>query len=280
MPELPELEAFVRVQRERLTAHPIDAVPVAHFATVKTIDPPMASLAGDRFVDVSRRAKRLLFTTSAGPVLVLHLMSAGRLAVGPGHPKSAVFVVRFADGTELAMSEPGSKRRAAVWLLSPERAAEELGHIGPEPLDPSFTVDALRTQLNEHPHQLHAFLRDQRAIAGIGRAYANELLHAAKLSPYTRGATLSDEEVERLHAAITGVLGEAATRLEAQSGAGLATKAKHGYRVHDRAGEMCPVCGDTIRKVSFDEHTIYYCATCQTGGRVLADRRLSRLLRD
>jgi formamidopyrimidine-DNA glycosylase len=280
MPELPELEAFVRVQRERLTAHPIDAIPVSHFATVKTIDPPIASLVGDRFADVSRRAKRLLFTTAGGPVLVLHLMSAGRLAVGPGHPKSAVFAVRFTDGTELAMSEPGSKRRAAVWLLSPEQVTDELGHIGPEPLDATFTVDALRTQLAEHPHQLHAFLRDQRAIAGIGRAYANEILHAAQLSPYTRGATLSEEELERLHAAITGLLGEAATRLEAQSSAGLATKAKHGYRVHDRAGEQCPVCGNAIRKVSFDEHTIYYCPTCQTGGRVLADRRMSRLLRD
>lgn len=280
MPELPELEAFVRVQRERLTAHPIEAVPVAHFATVKTIDPPVKSLAGDRFVDVSRRAKRLLFTSASGRVLVLHLMSAGRLAVGEGHPKSAVFAVRFEDGTELAMTEGGSKRRAAVWLLSRQQADEELAHIGPEPLEESFTVEALRTQLADHPHQLHAFLRDQRAIAGIGRAYANEILHAAQLSPYTRGSTLTDEELGRLHAAITGVLGAAAERLEVQSGTGLATKAKHGYRVHDRLGEQCPVCGNEIRQVSFDEHTIYYCPICQTQGRILADRRLSRLLRD
>jgi formamidopyrimidine-DNA glycosylase len=280
MPELPELEAFVRVHREHLTAHPIEAVPVSHFATVKTIDPPVSSLVGERFVDVSRRAKRLLFTSASGPVLMLHLMSAGRLAVGPGHPKSAVFAVRFTDGTELAMSEGGSKRRAAVWLLRPEQLAEELAHVGPEPLDPAFTVDVLRTQLAEHPHQLHAFLRDQRAVAGIGRAYANEILHGAKLSPYTRGATLSDEEVGRLHEAITGLLGDAATRLEPQSATGLATKAKHGYRVHNRLGEQCPVCGNEIRQVSFDEHTIYYCPTCQTGGRILADRRLSRLLRD
>jgi formamidopyrimidine-DNA glycosylase len=280
MPELPELEAFVRVQRERLTAHPIAAIPVAHFATVKTIDPPLQSLVGDRFADVSRRAKRLLFTSGSGPVLVLHLMSAGKLAVGSGHPRSAVFAVAFDDGTELAMSEAGSKRRAAVWLLTPDQVAEDLAHVGPEPLDPAFTVDALRTQLADHPHQLHAFLRDQRAIAGVGRAYANEILHAAKLSPYTRGATLTDEEVERFHAAITGLLGEATERLVPQSGSGLATKAKHGYRVHNRGGEQCPVCGNLIRNVSFDEHTIYYCPECQTGGRVLADRRMSRLLRD
>ncbi len=280
MPELPELEAFVRAQRERLTAEPVESVPVAHFATVKTIDPPMSSLAGTRFSDVSRRAKRLLFATEAGPVLVIHLMSAGKLAVGPKHPKSAVLVVRFADGTELAMSEAGSKRRAGAWLLSPEALEAELGHLGPEPLDPSFDAAALRRQLEAHPHRLHAFLRDQRAIAGIGRAYANEILHAARLSPYAMSTQLDDEELQRLHDAIVGELGEATERLVPLSASGLATKASHGYAVHNRLGDQCPVCGNEIRQVSFDEHTIYYCPTCQTGGRVLADRRLSRLLRD
>lgn len=280
MPELPELEAFVRAQRERLTAEPVAAVPVAHFATVKTIDPPISSLVGMRFTGASRRAKRLLFETDGGPVLAIHLMSAGRLAVGTKHPKSSVLVVRFEDGTELAMSEGGSKRRAGAWLLTPEALAAELAHLGPEPLDPSFDAAALRRQLEAHPHRLHAFLRDQRAIAGIGRAYANEILHAARLSPYAMGTQLDDEEVERLHAAIVGLLGDATERLIPLSGAGLATKAAHGYAVHNRLGEQCPRCGNEIRQVSFDEHTIYYCPTCQTGGRVLADRRLSRLLRD
>ena len=280
VPELPELEAFVRAQRDRLTAEPAESVPVAHFATVKTIDPPMASLAGHRFTDVRRRAKRLLFDSEAGSVLVLHLMSAGWLAVGPSHPKSSVLVVRFADGTELAMSEPGSKRRAAAWLLTPEAAEAELAHLGPEPLDPAFDTAALRRALEEHPHRLHAFLRDQRAIAGIGRAYANEILHAARLSPYAMSSSLTDEEVERLHASITDQLGTATERLVPQSSSGLATKASRAYRVHDRLGQQCPVCGNEIRQVSFDEHTIYYCPNCQTDGRVLADRRLSRLLRD
>jgi formamidopyrimidine-DNA glycosylase len=280
MPELPELEAFVRAQRERLTAEPIEGVPVAHFATVKTIDPPMSSLAGTRFSDVRRRAKRLLFETDAGPVLAIHLMSAGRLAVGPSHPKSSVLVVRFADGTELAMSEAGSKRRAGAWLLTREALDEELAHLGPEPLDPSFDAEALRRQLDAHPHRLHAFLRDQRAIAGIGRAYANEILYTARLSPYAMGTQLDDEELGRLHAAIVEELGEATERLIPLSDKGLATKASHGYAVHNRLGDQCPRCGNEIRRVSFDEHTIYYCPTCQTGGRVLADRRLSRLLRD
>jgi formamidopyrimidine-DNA glycosylase len=280
MPELPELEAFVLAQREALTAEPIAAVPVAHFATVKTIDPPLASLAGQRFTAVGRRAKRLLFTASGGDTLMVHLMSAGRLAVGAKRLKTAMLVVEFESGPELMMSESGHKRRAGVWLLRPDALAAELAHIGPEPLDPAFTPAALRETLEAHPHQLHAFLRDQRAIAGIGRAFANEILHAAMLSPYQRSATLSDEELARLHAAITGVLGAAVERLVPLSGAGLTTKADRGYAVHDRLGQPCPRCGEAIRHVSFDEHTVFYCPACQTGGRILADRRLSRLLRE
>ena len=280
MPELPELEAFVIAQREPLTDRPIEAVPVAHFATVKTIDPPIRSLAGQRFTAVGRRAKRLLFTTDADTVLMIHLMSAGKLTVGDRHTKSAVLVVGFSDGGELVLSEAGSKRRAAVWLLPAGSLAAELAHIGPEPLDPAFTPAALAQALADHPHQLHAFLRDQRAIAGIGRAFANEILWAAGLSPYARGAVLGGDEVKRLHGAITGVLGDAVRRLVPLSGAGLTTKAARGYAVHDRLGELCPRCGDVIRQVSFEEHTVFYCATCQTGGKPLADRRLSRLLRE
>jgi formamidopyrimidine-DNA glycosylase len=141
-------------------------------------------------------------------------------------------------------------------------------------------VEALRRAMAEHPHQLHGFLRDQRAVAGIGRAFANEILHAAMLSPYTRTAVLSDAEVERLHIAITGVLSAAVERLVPLSADGLTTKKDRGYAVHDRGGELCPRCGDTIRTVSFDDYTVFYCATCQTGGKPLADRRLSRLLRE
>ena len=164
--------------------------------------------------------------------------------------------------------------------LSPQALEQELAHIGPEPLDPSFTVDVLAHAAQEHPHLLHGFLRDQRAIAGIGRAFANEILHAAMLSPNTRSAKLDAAELERLHTAIVGVLGAAVERLVPLSTKGLTSKAGRGYVVHDREGAPCPRCGDRIRTVSFDEYTVYYCATCQTGGRVLADRRMSRLLRD
>jgi formamidopyrimidine-DNA glycosylase len=178
------------------------------------------------------------------------------------------------------MTETGSKRRAGVWLLTPDDLAAELAHIGPEPLDPGFTVEVLARQAQEHPHLLHGFLRDQRAIAGIGRAFANEILWVAMLSPNTRSATLDSDELERLHTAIVTVLGDAVERLVPLSKNGLTTKSDRGYVVHDRAGSPCPRCGDQIRTVSFDEYTVFYCPTCQTGGRVLADRRLSRLLRD
>jgi formamidopyrimidine-DNA glycosylase len=280
MPELPELEAFVIAQRDALTAEPVAAVPVAHFATVKTIDPPLDSLVGRRFAAVGRRAKRLLFTVEGGDTLMVHLMSAGKLSVGGRRTKTAMLAVTFESGLELVMSETGRKRRAGVWLLRPDALAAELAHIGPEPLDPSFTPQVLAEQLRARPHQLHAFLRDQRAIAGIGRAFANEILHAAMLSPYQRSATLTDDAIARLHVAITGVLGAAVERLVPLSAGGLTTKADRGYAVHDRLGRPCPRCGDAIRQVSFDEHTVFYCPTCQTDGRVLADRRLSRLLRE
>jgi formamidopyrimidine-DNA glycosylase len=279
MPELPELEAFVIAQREALTAEPIESVPVAHFATTKTIDPPLQSLAGQRFAAVGRRAKRLLFTADGGDTMMVHLMSAGKLVVGGKRTKSSMLVVAF-PSRDLIMSETGHKRRAGVWLLRPDALAAELDHIGPEPLDPSYTVAVLAESLKARPHQLHAFLRDQRAIAGIGRAFANEILWAAMLSPYQRSAALGEEDVARLHGAITGTLGAAVERLVPLSGSGLTTKAARGYAVHDRLGEPCARCGDAIRHVSFDEHTVFYCPTCQTGGRVLADRRLSRLLRE
>ena len=280
MPELPELEAFVIAQQEALTAEPIESVPVAHFATTKTIDPPLQSLAGQRFTAVGRRAKRLLFTADGGDTMMVHLMSAGKLVVGSRRTKSSMLVVAFESGRDLIMSETGHKRRAGVWLLRPDALAAELDHIGPEPLDPSYTVDVLAESLKARPHQLHAFLRDQRAIAGIGRAFANEILWAAMLSPYQRSAALGDEDVARLHAAITGTLGAAVERLVPLSGSGLTTKADRGYAVHDRLAEPCARCGDAIRRVSFDEHTVFYCPTCQTGGRVLADRCLSCLLRE
>ena len=174
-------------------------------------------------------------------------MSAGRINVADKHGKSALLVVRLESGVELVLSEPGSKRRAAAWLWSPAELEAELAHTGPEPLDPAFTPEVLREAMQRRPGQLHAFLRDQRNVAGIGRGYSDEILHEAKLSPFARTATLDDEQVARLHAAIVRQLSDAVERMVPLSTKGLAGHAHRGYTVHDHAGEPCQVCGDTIR---------------------------------
>ena len=275
MPELPEMEAWRRQLAGPVSAFPIAKAGPAHIATLKTFDPPLATLEGRRLRGAERRGKRLLFPTDDGElVLLVHLMTAGRLkslAAGEAGPKTPAFKLEFADGAKLVLTENAKKKRAGVWLLTPEAAAAELEHLGPEAL--GVTADELGAILRRESRRLHALLRDQRALAGIGRAWANEILHAAKLSPYQLSTDLSDEEVARLAAAMNA---ELARGLELRERG--ADDAKT-YRVHRRLGEPCHVCGMPIAQVDFEEHTIFYCPDCQTGGRVLKDRRLSRLLR-
>ena len=275
MPELPEMEAWRRQLDEPVAAFPVARAGPAHIATLKTFDPPLAALEGRRLRGAERRGKRLLFPTDDGElVLLVHLMTAGRLryvAAGGKTPKSPAFRLEFADGGELVLSEGGKKKRAGVWLLTPEAAEEELAHLGPEAL--GLDPDRLGEIVHGESRRLHALLRDQRLIAGIGRAWANEILHAAKLSPYALSSDLDDEEVERLAAAIDEEL-ERGLELRERGASDAET-----YRVHRRLGEPCHVCGTPLAQVDFEEHTIFYCPTCQTGGRVLKDRRLSRLLR-
>src|SRR6188508_3769924 len=275
MPELPEMEAWRRQLDEPVSAFPIEKAGPAHIATLKTFDPPLSALEGRRFAGAQRRAKRLLFPTEDGElVLLVHLMSAGRiryLLAGEKSPKTAAFRLRFQGGGELVLTEGGPKKRAGVWLLTPEAAAAELEHLGPEAL--GLGEERLAEILAAEPRRLHSLLRDQRVIAGIGRAWANEILHAAKLSPYALSRDVSPEEVERLAEAMRSEL-ERGLELRERG----ANDAKT-YRVHRKLGEPCYVCGTPIAQVDFEEHTIYYCPECQTGGRVLKDRRMSRLLR-
>jgi formamidopyrimidine-DNA glycosylase len=275
MPELPEMEAWRRQLDEPVAAFPIAKAGPAHIATLKTFDPPPAALEGRKLRGAERRGKRLLFPTEDGElVLLVHLMTAGRLKyvpAGGAAPKTPAFALEFAGGAKLVLTENAKKKRAGVWLLTPEGADAELAHLGPE----ADSLDAQR--LDEIVHgesrRLHALLRDQRPIAGIGRAWANEILHAAKLSPYALSTELDDEEVARLDAAISSELARGlALREEGASD-------EKTYRVHRKLGEPCYVCGTPIAQVDFEEHTIFYCPECQTGGRVLKDRRLSRLLR-
>ena len=275
MPELPEVEAWRRELDEPVSAYPVDRVGPAHVATLKTFDPPLRELEGRKFAGVERRAKRLLFPTDDGELMVLvHLMTAGRLRYlryGEKRPKTPAFRIRFADGAELLLTEAGSKKRAGVWLLRPEQADEELAHLGPEADE--VNAAELSDICRADSRRLHSLLRDQRAIAGIGRAWANEILHAARLSPYALSDQLEQEEVARLAEAIQSELRRGLELRERGLGD------KRVYRVHGRLREPCYVCGTPIARVDFEEHTIYYCPDCQTGGRVLKDRRLSRLLR-
>jgi formamidopyrimidine-DNA glycosylase len=275
MPELPEVEAWVRELDPLVSAAPIERAGPAHIATLKTADPPLSALDGRRLAGARRRGKNLVFPTDDGElVLRVHLMSAGRLrhlAPGARGPKTPMFRLRFAGGAELVLTEAGKKKRAGVWLVSPEQLEADLAHLGPDAL--SLDTAALGEILRRERRQLHPLLRDQRALAGIGRAHANEILLRARLSPFKASTELSDEEVGRLGEAMHEDL-ERALELR-ERGKGDADV----YRIHDRLGQPCPQCGSPIARVDFEEHTIYYCPACQTGGRLLKDRRLSRLLR-
>jgi formamidopyrimidine-DNA glycosylase len=275
MPELPEVEAWRRALNDPVSAFPIERAGPAHIATLKTFDPPLSTLEGRRFAGAERRAKRLLFPTEDGElVLLVHLMSAGRiryLLAGDKSPKTAAFRIAFQGGGELVLTEGGPKKRAGVWLLTPDAAEAELEHLGPEAL--GLGEARLAEILAEQPRRLHSLLRDQRVISGIGRAWANEILWQAKLSPFALSTELAPAQVERLAAAIDEELSRG-LELRERGAKDVAV-----YRVHDRLGEPCPACGTPLARVDYEEHTIYYCPTCQTGGRVLKDRRLSRLLR-
>jgi formamidopyrimidine-DNA glycosylase len=275
VPELPEVEALRRSLDDPVRAFPVEKAGPAHIATLKTFDPPLAALEGRRFAGAERRGKRLLFPTSDGElVLLVHQMSAGKLRyvrAGENGPKAPAFRLRFEGGAELVLTEAGAKKRAGVWLLTPEAAEEELAHLGPDAL--GLGAERLAEICASDSRRLHSLLRDQRAIAGIGRAWANEILHRAQLSPYALSDQLSSEEVERLAAAIED---------ELQRGLELRERGandKRAYRVHDKLREPCYACGTPIARVDYEEHTVFYCPECQTGGRVLKDRRLSRLLR-
>ena len=275
MPELPEVEAWRRALDAPVAAAPVLRAGPAHIATLKTFDPPLSALEGRRLTGAERRGKWFRFPTDDGElVLVIHLMSAGRLTyLKPGEkgPKTPAFQLELVNGGRLVLTEAGKKKRAGVWLYTAAAAKTALAHLGPEAL--GLGAERLDQILTTQNRQLHSLLRDQRALTGIGRAHANEILHRAKLSPFALSTKLTPDEVERLAAAIKDDLTRALELREAGKADG------EVYRVHRKLGEPCPVCGSPILQVDYEEHTIFYCAQCQTGGRVLKDRRLSRLLR-
>ena len=266
------MEAWRRALNDPVSAAPIAKAGPAHVATLKTFDPPLSTLEGRRLAGAKRRAKRLLFPTDDGELVVLvHLMTAGRLKYlqhGEHGPKTPAFRLVFEGGAQLVLTEAGAKKRAGVWLLNHEELEQELAHLGPEAL--GLGAERLAEICAAESRRLHSLLRDQRVIAGIGRAWANEILHHAKLSPYELTRDLAPSQVESLADAIDAELTRGLELRERGA------NDKRTYRIHNKLGEPCYICGTPIARVDFEEHTIYYCPECQTGGRNLKDRRLSR----
>jgi DNA-formamidopyrimidine glycosylase len=292
VPELPEVEALAADLRERAVGRVIDQAFVTEFSVMKTYDPPLTALHGATLSGTSRRGKFLDLAAApadGGPPLhlVTHLAKAGwlrwrdELPEQPPRPGKGplAFRLRFTDGAGFDLTEAGTRKRLAVYLVRDIADIPNVASLGPEPLDPAFTPQVLGSILAGRRTQIKGVLRDQRLIAGIGNAYSDEVLHAAKMSPFRLASSLSPDEVEALHAVIVGTLQEAIGRSDGLAASDLKKEKKAGLRVHGRTGEACPVCGDTVREVSFADSALQYCPTCQTGGKPLADRRMSRLLK-
>jgi formamidopyrimidine-DNA glycosylase len=291
MPELPEVEALAGFLRERAVGRIVARVDVAAISVLKTYDPPVTALAGLEVTGVTRYGKFVDIDVS-GLHLVFHLSRAGwlrwsdALAAAPLRPGKSPIALRVRlDDPDLPgdpgfdLTEAGTQKRLAVYVVRDALQVPGIATLGPDPLDPAFDVAALTRILEGSRQQIKGLLRDQSVLAGVGNAYSDEVLHAAKLSPYAIAGKLGEGEVERLWTAMRTVLTDAVEAAAGKPAKELKDAKRAGMRVHGRAGLPCPVCGDTVREVSFADRAMQYCPTCQTGGKVLADRRLSRLLK-
>jgi formamidopyrimidine-DNA glycosylase len=281
MPELPEVEITARLLDRALVGAEIESVTSPGINALKTFDPPLSRLTGERIEAVRRRGKHVIIDASGGLSLLIHLMSAGRLQLyekraGP-RDRTSRLLVRLSDGRELRLREFGSKQAAWVKLLASGELEQDdaLATLGPEAWpDPPPLDDVL-----DAPRPLHTLLRDQRTIAGIGRSWVDEILWRAKLSPYKRGNDLDADERACLREAIVATLTDALAHYEQNVALPVPDKLPMPLEVHRHEGEPCPRCGETLKSVHFEDYVIAYCPACQTDGRVLKDRRLSRLLR-
>jgi formamidopyrimidine-DNA glycosylase len=293
MPELPEVEALVGFLRERTVGCVVDRIDVAAISVLKTFDPPPTALAGLTVTRVARHGKWIDLDVD-GLHLVVHLAKAGWLRwydevpdrpARPGKSPVALRVVLDPGTTEATgtpgfdLTEAGTRKRLAVHVVRHPADVPAIASLGPDPLDPDFDRAAFAALLRGRRTQVKGLLRQQSVLAGVGNAYSDEVLHAALLSPYTLAANLTEEEVDRLYTAVRSVLAEAVVSAWGKPAAELKDAKRSAMRVHGRTGQACPVCGDTVREVSFADSSLQYCPTCQTGGKPLADRRLSRLLK-
>jgi len=279
MPELPELQALAERLDEALTGRVLERVQPLGFTGLKTVAPPPEALAGAAVRHVGRRGKYLIVEFAGGIRVLVHLSQAGRLDLeDPAkatRPRGAVVRLAFTDGTAVLVREHGTQRKAGWWLLAPGDEGP-LARLGPEPFDPAF---AELVNHGDSTRRLHTLLRDQRTVTGIGRGYADDILHRARLSPFASLRSLDPEARARLLDAVHAVLDDALGRERRRTGGLSEGKLGDRFGVHNRAGEPCPTCSATLRRVAYDSHEIVYCPECQTGGRTLADRRMSRLLR-
>ncbi len=298
MPELPEVQAIADYVDGRAAGLPIRRVDVASLAVLKTADPPYSALAGRVISGVTRIGKYLVVTTDPadGPPadgsvdvihLVIHLSRAGWLRwssnLSPTPPRPggkgpiALRVHCGLPGEGFDVTEAGTQKRLAVWVVRDPMDVERIATLGPDVM--SLTPQEFGEVLRGTSARIKTVLTDQRTISGVGNAYSDEILHTAKLSPFAVAKGLSDHQVDILHASMRAVLADATARLEGQEVATMKGEKRSGLRVHARTGMPCPVCGDTVREVSFTDRSFQYCPTCQTGGKVLADRRMSKLLK-
>ncbi len=291
MPELPEVEALAQHLRAHAVDHPIARVDVASMSVLKTFDPPVGALVGATVVAAERHGKFLDLSCASGEAGTLHLVShlarAGWLrwhdtaATAPPKPGRGPLSLRVhldaPGGPGFDLTEAGTQKRLAVYLVTDPAQVPGIARLGPDAL--AVGRDELAGLLAGRTERIKTVLTDQTVLAGVGNAYSDEILHTARLSPYAVAGRLTDEQVDSLHDALVGVLADAVRRSAGQDAARLKGEKRSGLRVHARTGLPCPVCGDTVREVSFADRSFQYCPTCQTGGKPLADRRLSRLVR-
>jgi formamidopyrimidine-DNA glycosylase len=286
VPELPEVQALVDFLRERVDGLAVAGVELGSISVLKTFNPPPDALAGLPITGVARHGK-FIDLEAEGLHLVFHLARAGWLRWSEAVPatvlrpgKSPIALrCRLSDGSGFDLTEAGTKKRLAAYIVTDPAEVPGIASLGPDPLADDFDRDAFAALLAGRRTQVKGLLRDQGVLAGVGNAYSDEILHAARLSPFALAAALTDEEVTRLYAALQDTLRHAVGAASGKPAKELKDAKRAGMRVHGRTGDACPVCGDTVREVSFADSSLQYCPTCQTGGKLLADRRLSRLLK-
>lgn len=279
MPELPQMQALAERLEAAVGGHTLEGYEPLGFTALKTVTPPPESLIGHTLDRVGRRGKYLVLEWDHGTRVLLHLSQAGRVDVeSPAkktRPKGSVVRLRFDDKLAVLVREHGTERKAAWWVLEPGDEGP-LAALGPEPDSDEFEKFVLH---GDDRRRIHTWLRDQHTVSGVGRGYADDALWRAQLSPYATLASLDDDERKRLLEAVRGVLADGLTKEREREGGLSEPKLGTNFEVHGRAGTPCPRCGETLRRVSYESHEVVYCAQDQTDGKVLADRRLSRLLK-